>query len=80
MQERDRVGDEALQRILTNVVSSVGEHEARMRSLLQSQSESFETELQRTERAFRALTTTLSDAASLLATELGGGSERQRAA
>jgi hypothetical protein len=77
--ERDRVRDEALQGALTNAVNSLIQYETRVQSLLQSQSESFDTELQRAERAFRALTITLSDAASLLAAELGG-SRQERAA
>jgi hypothetical protein len=74
-QDRDRARDESLRRTLADTLSAIGEYESRVQSLLQSHSESFETELERAKRAFKALSVTLSDGASLLASELGKGNE-----
>jgi chromosome segregation ATPase len=74
--DRDRVRDESLRQSLDDAMRTMGEYEARARSMLQTHSELFETELQRAERAFTALSTTLSEGASLLASELGGRGSR----
>jgi chromosome segregation ATPase len=77
-QERDRARDESLRKTLTDTLSAIGEYEARVQSLLQSHSESFEAELKRAERAFTTLSVTLSEGASLLASELGRGNGLER--
>jgi hypothetical protein len=69
--ERDRARDDSLRQTLEDAMRAIGEYEAHARSMLQTHSELFETELRRAERAFTALSTTLSEGASLLASELG---------
>jgi hypothetical protein len=68
--------DEALRKTFADAMSTVGEYDARIRQMLQTQADRFEAELQRAERAFTGLSRTLSDGASLLASELTQGSSR----
>jgi hypothetical protein len=70
-QDRDRQREESLRAVVTGATGAIAEYETLIRSLLQTHSELFEAELQRAEKSFRALTTTLSEGASLLAVELG---------
>jgi chromosome segregation ATPase len=70
-QDRDRQREESLRVVVTDATGAIAEYETRIRSLLQTHSELFETELQRAEKSFRALAATLSEGASLLADELG---------
>jgi len=70
-QDRDRQREESLRAVVTGATGAIAEYETRIRSLLQTHSELFETELQKAEKSFRALTETLSEGASLLAVELG---------
>jgi hypothetical protein len=69
--ERDHERDDAFRRTLDGAVRAIAEYEARTRTLLKTHSELFEAELQRAEKAFMALSNTLSEGASLLASELG---------
>ena len=72
-QQRDRVLDESLRQSMDGAMRAIGEYEDRARSMLQTHTELFESELRRAERAFNTLSTTLSEGASLLASELRGG-------
>jgi hypothetical protein len=55
------------------IASAIREYESRLRTILQTHAELFESELQRADRAFTGLSRTLSEGASLLASELGRG-------
>ena len=68
---RDTALDEALHKAFAGATNAIGEYETRLRAMLQTQAELFELELQRAERAFTGLSRTLSDGATLLASELG---------
>jgi chromosome segregation ATPase len=70
-QDRDLQREESLRAVVTHATGAIAEYETRIRSLLQTHSELFETELERAEKSFKALTETLSEGASLLAEELG---------
>jgi phage shock protein A len=74
--ERDGARDESFRKGLADTVNAIGEFQARTRTMLQTHSELFESELQRAEKAFTALSTTLTEGASLLASELGNGTSR----
>lgn len=68
---RDTVLDESLHKAFAHAMSVIGEYETRFRAMLQTQAELFESELQRAEGAFTGLSRTLSEGATLLASELG---------
>jgi chromosome segregation ATPase len=68
--QRDTAVDESLRRAFADAISAIGEYDARVRQMLQTQADRFEAELQRAELAFTGLSRTLSDGASLLASEL----------
>jgi ABC-type transporter Mla subunit MlaD len=69
--QRNTGFDESLHRAFADAISATGEYETRVRGMLQTHAELFESELQRAEKAFTGLSRTLSDGASLLASELG---------
>lgn len=69
VRERDRARDESLKGSFDAALGAIKEYESR--SMLQTHTETFEAELQRAERAFATLSNTLSEGASLLASELG---------
>jgi hypothetical protein len=68
---RDTALDESLHKAFAGATSAIGEYETRLQAMLQAQAEAFESELQRAERAFTGLSRTLSEGATLLASELG---------
>jgi hypothetical protein len=68
---RDTALDESLHKAFAGATSAIGEYETRLQAMLQTQAEAFESELQRAERAFTGLSRTLSEGATLLASELG---------
>ena len=70
-QDRDREREQSLRIVVTDATGAMAEYQTQIRSLLQTHSELFETELERAEKSFRTLTATLSEGASLLASELG---------
>jgi hypothetical protein len=74
--DRDAARDESLRKAFSDAMSAIGEYEARARAMLQRHSELFESELEHAERAFTGLSRTLSEGASLLASELGRGTSR----
>jgi hypothetical protein len=71
--DRDTTRDESLRKAFADAMSAIGEYETRARVMLQRHSELFEAELERAEGAFTALSKTLGEGATLLATELGRG-------
>jgi hypothetical protein len=71
IQGRDAARDEALRKAFTDTMTAIGDYEAHTRTMLQRHSDLFESELERAEKAFTALSRTLSEGATLLASELG---------
>ena len=69
--QRDTAVDESLKTAFGDATNAITHFETRIRQMLQAQAERFEVELQRAETAFMGLSRTLSDGASLLASELG---------
>jgi chromosome segregation ATPase len=69
--QRDTAVDESLRKAFADAMGAIGEYDNRVRVMLQTRSELFESELQRAERAFAGLSRTLTEGASLLASELG---------
>jgi hypothetical protein len=69
--DRDAARDESLRKAFADAMSAIGEYENRARAMLLRHSELFESELEHAERAFTGLSRTLSEGASLLASELG---------
>ena len=67
----DTALDESLHKSLADAIKGIGEYDTRLRTVLQTQAELFESELQRADSAFTGLSRTLSEGASLLASELG---------
>jgi hypothetical protein len=70
---RDTAVDESLGKTFAAAMGAIGEYDNRVRVMLQTRSELFESELQRAERAFTGLSRALTEGASLLASELGRG-------
>jgi chromosome segregation ATPase len=70
-QKRDIAVEESIQRAFADATVAMGQYEMRVRTMLRTHAESFETELSRAERAFTSLSQTLTEGASLLANELG---------
>jgi chromosome segregation ATPase len=74
--QRDTALDDSLRKAFADAMRAIGEYENRVRAMLQTHSELFESELQHAERAFTGLSRTLSEGASLLASELGKEASR----
>src|SRR5262249_23225147 len=68
--DRERQRDGSLQKSLDDIARALTEYETHSRTLLQTHSEVFESELRRAETAFQGLRETLSQGADLLAAEL----------
>jgi ABC-type transporter Mla subunit MlaD len=68
---RDTALDESLHKAFASATSAIGEYQTRLRAMLQTQADLFESELQRAEGAFTGLSRTLTQGATLLASELG---------
>ena len=68
---RDTALDGSLHKAFASATSAIGEYQSRLRAMLQTQADLFESELQRAEGAFTGLSRTLTQGATLLASELG---------
>jgi hypothetical protein len=71
LQERDQQRDGALRTAVTGATSAISEFETGIQSMPKTHTEMFETELQQAQKSFRALSSSLTEGASLLASELG---------